>query len=83
MENKEKIKQINRKLSEVEASAGRRDQINRELKRAVSTPIIQMTQENSEKFRKPSKKFQSRLKIGLVMVRSYHTSIYTMRRVAD
>ncbi|XP_061165388.1 DNA repair protein RAD50-like [Saccostrea echinata] len=33
-ENTQKIKQINKKLSEVEASAGRRDQINRDLKRA-------------------------------------------------
>nr|XP_022328065.1 DNA repair protein RAD50-like isoform X1 [Crassostrea virginica]XP_022328067.1 DNA repair protein RAD50-like isoform X1 [Crassostrea virginica] len=33
-ENTQKIRQINQKLSEVEASAGRRDQITRELKRA-------------------------------------------------
>lgn len=35
-ENTQKIKQLNKKLSEVEASAGRRDQITRDLKRAVS-----------------------------------------------
>lgn len=33
-ENTQKIKQLNKKLSEVEASAGRRDQITRDLKRA-------------------------------------------------
>jgi hypothetical protein len=35
LDNREKIKEINRKLSAIEASGGRLDQIKRELKRHV------------------------------------------------
>lgn len=41
VDNTDKVKQINRKLSQVEASAGKLDQLTRELKRAVRTHICQ------------------------------------------